>query len=133
MPASKPSGVLAPVRLGPQHDLSEFRNGKHDSLDAWLRDRALASEGLSARTYETLPSSATCSIGLQRSAASAPRKSASVFVGLAHSQDAPGNPQPRRRWVLPIRGPEAHQRVTPRLCRRRSILDHGVAAAGLSR
>jgi GNAT superfamily N-acetyltransferase len=51
VPASKPGGVLAPQRLGPQHDLSEFRNGKHDSLDAWLRDRALANEGLSARTY----------------------------------------------------------------------------------
>jgi len=47
----KRSAVLAPERLTPQHDLSEFRNGKHDSLDAWLRDRALASEGLSARTY----------------------------------------------------------------------------------
>jgi GNAT superfamily N-acetyltransferase len=42
---------MAPERLGPHHDLSQFRNGKHDSLDAWLRDRALASEGLSARTY----------------------------------------------------------------------------------
>lgn len=51
MPTSKPSAVLAPERLTPQHDLSEFRNGKHDSLDVWLRDRALASEGLSARTY----------------------------------------------------------------------------------
>jgi predicted N-acetyltransferase YhbS len=49
--SAKRSAVLAPERLTPQHDLSEFRNGKHDSLDAWLRDRALASEGLSARTY----------------------------------------------------------------------------------
>jgi hypothetical protein len=49
--ALKPGVVLAPERLTPQHYLSEFRNGKHDSLDAWLRDRALASEGLSARTY----------------------------------------------------------------------------------
>lgn len=48
---SKPSAVLAPERLNPQHDLSEFRNGKHHSLDAWLRDRARASEGFSARTY----------------------------------------------------------------------------------
>lgn len=51
MPAFKPGAVLAPARLSPQHDVSEFRNGKHDSLDAWLRDRALASEGLTARTY----------------------------------------------------------------------------------
>jgi hypothetical protein len=40
--ALKPSAVLAPERLTPQHDLSEFRNGKHDSLDAWLRTRVLA-------------------------------------------------------------------------------------------
>jgi predicted N-acetyltransferase YhbS len=49
--SAKRSAVLAPERLTPRHELSEFRNGKHDSLDAWLRDRALASEGLSARTY----------------------------------------------------------------------------------
>lgn len=55
---SKPSGVLAPERLTPQHDPSEFRNGKHDSLDTWLRDRALASEGLSARTYVICASAA---------------------------------------------------------------------------
>lgn len=51
MPTPKPSGVLAPERLGPHHDLSHFHNGRHDSLDAWLHDRAPASEGLSARTY----------------------------------------------------------------------------------
>jgi GNAT superfamily N-acetyltransferase len=51
VPAGKSADVLAPERLSAQHDLSQFRNGKHDSLDAWLRDRALASEGLSARTY----------------------------------------------------------------------------------
>jgi len=43
--------VRPPERLGPQHDLSAFQNGKHPSLDEWLRDRALAGEGLSARTY----------------------------------------------------------------------------------
>jgi GNAT superfamily N-acetyltransferase len=43
--------VRAPERLTRQHDLSAFQNGKHPSLDHWLRDRALASEGLSARTY----------------------------------------------------------------------------------
>ena len=40
-----------PERLGPQHDVSGFTNGKHPSLDDWLRNRALTSEGLSARTY----------------------------------------------------------------------------------
>ncbi len=44
-------GVLAPERLASHHDLAQFSNGRHASLDAWLRDRALASEGLSARTY----------------------------------------------------------------------------------
>jgi GNAT superfamily N-acetyltransferase len=43
--------VRPPERLSARHDLSAFENGKHPSLDAWLRDRALASEGLSARTY----------------------------------------------------------------------------------
>ncbi|MBI1778207.1 MAG: GNAT family N-acetyltransferase [Proteobacteria bacterium] len=43
--------VRPPERLSAQHDLSAFENGKHKSLDDWLRDRALASEGLSARTY----------------------------------------------------------------------------------
>lgn len=28
-----------------------FANGRHPVLDAWLKERALASEGLSARTY----------------------------------------------------------------------------------
>jgi len=43
--------VRRPERLSGQHDLSGFQNGKHASLDDWLRNRALASEGLSARTY----------------------------------------------------------------------------------
>jgi GNAT superfamily N-acetyltransferase len=43
--------VRPPERLSPAHDVSGFVNGKHPSLDDWLRDRALASEGLSARTY----------------------------------------------------------------------------------
>ena len=43
--------VRPPQRLGAGHDLSAFQNGKHPSLDDWLRDRALASEGLSVRTY----------------------------------------------------------------------------------
>ena len=43
--------VLPPERLGPHHDLTSFENGRHPSLDDWLKRRALASEGLSARTY----------------------------------------------------------------------------------
>jgi GNAT superfamily N-acetyltransferase len=43
--------VRPPERLSAQHDLSAFQNGKHPSLDVWLRERALAGEGLSARTY----------------------------------------------------------------------------------
>jgi GNAT superfamily N-acetyltransferase len=43
--------IQPPERLRSDHDLSEFQNGMHSSLDDWLRDRALASEGLSARTY----------------------------------------------------------------------------------
>ena len=43
--------VQPPERLRPRHDLSQFQNGNHPSLDEWLRRRALASEGLSARTY----------------------------------------------------------------------------------
>ena len=43
--------VSAPSRLDSHHDLSRFQNGKHPSLNDWLRDRALTSKGLSARTY----------------------------------------------------------------------------------
>jgi len=43
--------VRSPERLTRQHDLSAFENGKHSSLDHWPRHQALASEGLSARTY----------------------------------------------------------------------------------
>ncbi len=60
--SSKPSVILAPGRLTPQHDLSEFRNGRHDSLDMWLRDRALASEGLSPRTYVICASEVPCRV-----------------------------------------------------------------------
>lgn len=45
------AAILPPERLTAQHDTSEFSNGKHPSLDAWLKERALESEGLSARTY----------------------------------------------------------------------------------
>ncbi|MDE3116766.1 MAG: GNAT family N-acetyltransferase [Pseudomonadota bacterium] len=43
--------ILPPERLRPDHDVSRFANGKHPVLDIWLKERALASEGLSARTY----------------------------------------------------------------------------------
>jgi GNAT superfamily N-acetyltransferase len=46
-----PPRVTAPERLTEKHNLSSFENGKHPSLDQWLKERALASEGLSARTY----------------------------------------------------------------------------------
>ncbi|TPI35921.1 GNAT family N-acetyltransferase [Mesorhizobium sp. B3-1-9] len=53
MSAGRPQGwrVRAPERLNIGHDVSEFHNGKHSSLDDWLRNRALVAEGLSARTY----------------------------------------------------------------------------------
>jgi GNAT superfamily N-acetyltransferase len=43
--------LLSPQPLGPRHDVERFANGRHASLDDWLRRRARASEGLSARTY----------------------------------------------------------------------------------
>jgi len=52
--SGRPKGVARvrpPERLSSEHDLSAFQNGMHSSLDDWLRDRALASEGMSARTY----------------------------------------------------------------------------------
>lgn len=45
------TGIRPPERLTADHDLSAFENGVHPTLDEWLRERALASEGLSARTY----------------------------------------------------------------------------------
>ena len=51
MTKAGPPRVLPPERLTAQHDTSAFLNGKHGTLDAWLRHRALESEGLSARTY----------------------------------------------------------------------------------
>jgi GNAT superfamily N-acetyltransferase len=43
--------ILPPERLQAHHDVASFSNGKHPALDVWLKERALASEGLSARTY----------------------------------------------------------------------------------
>ena len=40
-----------PEPLAAKHDLSRFSNGRHPSLDQWLRERARSSEGPSARTY----------------------------------------------------------------------------------
>jgi GNAT superfamily N-acetyltransferase len=48
---SEAAPVRPPERLSPDHDVSGFQNGRHPTLDTWLRDRALASEGPSARTY----------------------------------------------------------------------------------
>jgi len=49
--ATEEAPLRPPEPLTAKHDISTFRNGKHDILDEWLRNRALASEGLSARTY----------------------------------------------------------------------------------
>ena len=43
--------IHPPERLQATHDVASFRNGKHPALDEWLKERALAGEGLSARTY----------------------------------------------------------------------------------
>jgi len=43
--------LRAPEPLAARHDVTRFANGLHPSLDQWLRERALVSEGLSARTY----------------------------------------------------------------------------------
>lgn len=45
------SAVTAPAPLRAAHDAGAFASGSHDALDSWLRNRALTSEGLSARTY----------------------------------------------------------------------------------
>lgn len=49
--AAAPKCVRAPEPLSVAHDLTAFDNGKHPSLNEWLRERARTSEGLSARTY----------------------------------------------------------------------------------
>ncbi len=54
--SAAPSALRAPEPLDNRHDLSRFANGGHPSLDHWLRERARASEGLSARTYVICPS-----------------------------------------------------------------------------
>jgi GNAT superfamily N-acetyltransferase len=43
--------IRPPEHLAAQHDLSEFSTGGHSTLDAWLRMRSRAAEGLTARTY----------------------------------------------------------------------------------
>lgn len=53
------AAVLPPEPLQSHHDLSSFQNGRYPSLDNWLRDRAPASEGLSARTYVVCAGTAT--------------------------------------------------------------------------
>jgi GNAT superfamily N-acetyltransferase len=51
--------VRAPEKLSADHEIEAFRNGRHSILDDWLRQRALASEGLSARTYVVCDAAAT--------------------------------------------------------------------------
>lgn len=43
--------VTPPERLNADHEVAVFDNGRHASLNQWLVERALASEGASARTY----------------------------------------------------------------------------------
>lgn len=43
--------VTPPERLNAEHEVAAFDNGRHASLNDWLAERALASEGASARTY----------------------------------------------------------------------------------
>lgn len=45
------SGLRPPEPLRHDHVFDLFANGRHPSLDEWLRIRAAASEGRSARTY----------------------------------------------------------------------------------
>ena len=49
--------LLLPQHLAPHHQLAGFASGKHVVLDDWLRNRATAAEGLSARAYVTCPKS----------------------------------------------------------------------------
>jgi GNAT superfamily N-acetyltransferase len=59
MPSGKGVRICPPERLTGDHDVGAFQNGKHPSLDDWLRARALASEGLSTRTYVVCAADAT--------------------------------------------------------------------------
>src|SRR3546814_1876212 len=43
--------VTLPERLNVDHEVAAFDNGRHASLNDWLVERALASEGASARPY----------------------------------------------------------------------------------
>lgn len=43
--------ICPPEPLKAEHDVDRFSNGRHTTLDDWLRQRARTSEGLSARTY----------------------------------------------------------------------------------
>ena len=49
--SADPAALRAPEPLTARHDVSRFTNGIHPSLDQWLRQKARASEDLSARTY----------------------------------------------------------------------------------
>ena len=61
MKSGAPS-LLSPEHFGPQHDVSEFANSRHASLDAWLRNRARTAKGLTARTYVVCPNNAPKSL-----------------------------------------------------------------------
>jgi len=53
---SSAAPLRPPEPLAAKHDVARFSNGAHPVLDQWLHERALASEGLSARTYVLCPS-----------------------------------------------------------------------------
>ena len=61
MSATSPQ-LRAPEPLVARHDVARFTNGIHLSLDQWIRERALASEGLPARTYVVCTSEEPASV-----------------------------------------------------------------------
>lgn len=73
--ATRPRPPVGPPEpLDSRHDLSQFSNGKHASLDQWLREQAVIGEGLSARTYVITTAESSRVIGYYTiSAASAQR------------------------------------------------------------
>ena len=81
-----------PERVRADHDLSQFSNGRHPSLDEWLRARALDSEGLSARTYVACPDDA-------------PKRVAGYYAISAAMEERVAMPSARLRRGLPEQVP----------------------------
>lgn len=91
-PSSHHRRVLPPERLTDAHDLTSFSNGKHALLDDWLRQRALTSEGLSARTY------VIC-------AADSPHRVVGYYAISTAAEERTGLPSAKLRRGLPERVP----------------------------